>query len=112
MEGAHDVLTERLSLTSERHNARLPKGVPDELNPLMPVNRMCFLPKRFLSSHSGFDRDDLQGYLDLFAVAMNPPADKMEKAANVFDRVRRYPKAMRYRDFYRIKSSSDAHGRG
>jgi hypothetical protein len=29
------------------------------------------LLKRFLSAHSGFDRNDMQGYLDLFSVAMN-----------------------------------------
>ena len=33
----------------------------------------------------GFDRTRLGGYLDLFWVMMNPPRDKMEKAAFVLD---------------------------
>jgi hypothetical protein len=78
MEGAHDVLVANLSLSSEVHNARLLKGIPDKQNPLEPVNRACFLLKRFLSSHPGFDRDNLQGYLDLFSVIMNPPQEKMD----------------------------------
>ena len=85
-------------------NARLLKGVPDELNPLYPVNRMCFLLKRFLGAHPGFDRDDLQGYLNLFHVIANPPEDKMEKAAMVLDRAMQCPKTVRFRSFYNVKS--------
>lgn len=106
MEGAHDILVSKLGLESERHNSKLLKGVPDELNPLGPVNRVCFLLKRFLKSHSGFDRDDLPGYLDLFSVAVNAPEDKLEKVAMVLDRAMRCPKTLRFRDFYNVNSSS------
>lgn len=106
MEGAHDILVSKLGLESERHNSKLLKGVPDELNPLEPVNRICFLLKRFLGSHSGFDRDDLPGYLDLFSVAVNAPEDKLEKVAMVLDRAMRCPKTLRFRDFYNINASS------
>jgi hypothetical protein len=108
MEKAHGVLVEKLSLTSEVYNARLLKGIPDKLNPLQPVNRLCFLLKRFLGAHSGFNRNDMQGYLDLFSVAMNPPEDKLEKVANVLDRAMRCPKTIRFREFYGKKPSSDA----
>lgn len=60
--------------------------------------------KLFLNSHSGFDRDDLEGYLDLFWVAMNPPSTKMEKAAFVLDLAMRNPKSLTYREFYKRKS--------
>jgi hypothetical protein len=107
LESAHNKLVRELGLTSSRYNARLLKGVPDELNPLDPVNRMCFLLKAFLRSHSGFDRGDMQGYLNLFHVMMNPPDDKLEKAAMVLDRAMRYPKTIRFRDFYNTNSRSD-----
>lgn len=107
MEGAHDILVEKLGLESERHNSKLLKGVPDKLNPLDPVNRICFLLKRFLASHSGFDRDDLQGYLDLFSVAVNEPENKLEKVAMVLDRAMRCPKTLRFREFYNVHPRSD-----
>lgn len=77
-----------------------------ELNPLQPVNRMCFLLKCFLRAHSGFNRGDIQGYLDLFSVAMNEPKDKLEKAALVLDRAMLYPNTLRFRDFYNVKPRS------
>ena len=40
------------------------------------VNELCNLLQRFLSSHSGFMRDELQGYLNLFSIIVNPPANK------------------------------------
>lgn len=106
MERAHEALVGPLGLVSQRHNATLLKGVTDELNPLNPVNRMCFLLKTFLRSHSGFNRDTLQGYLNLFWVAVNPPDDKLEKAAFVLDRAMTFPKTLRYREFYPTKTRS------
>lgn len=107
MEHAHSVLVDRLSLESEAYDAKLLKGLPDELNPLQPVNRLCFLLKCFLRAHSGFNRDNVQGYLNLFSVAMNPPADKLEKAAFVLDRAMRCPKTLRFRDFYNVKPRTE-----
>ncbi|MDR0500664.1 MAG: hypothetical protein LBG97_05400, partial [Coriobacteriales bacterium] len=72
------------------------------------VNRICFLLKSFLMSHPGFDRDDMQGYLDLFHVMMNKPVDKMEKAALVLDRAMRYPKTIRFREYYNVNSRSES----
>lgn len=103
MERSHSALVADLGLASEAHDAALLKGVADGLNPLQPVNRACFLLKRLLGSHPGFDRSDLQGYLDLFHVASNPPDDKMAKAAFVLDRAMRYPKTVRFRKFYNVK---------
>ena len=108
METAHNKLVKELKLKSEAHNGKALMGVPDDLNPMDPVNRVCFLLKAFLRSHSGFDRDDLQGYLDLFHVIANEPGDKLEKAAFVLDRAMRCPVSLRFRDFYNVKPSSGA----
>jgi hypothetical protein len=35
--------------------------------------------KLFLNAHSGFIREDLQDYLNLFCFVMNPPRDKHKK---------------------------------
>lgn len=64
------------------------------------MNRLCFLLKLFLDAHSGFDRDDVGGYLDVFWVMMNPPAEKMAKAAFVLDRAMRVPAKVTFREFY------------
>ena len=104
------MLVGRLGLEDESYDARLLRGIDDELNPLQPVNRMCFLLKCFLRAHPGFDRDDVQGYLDLFSVAMNDPADKLEKAALVLDRAMLCPNTLRFRDFYNVKPSSEGCG--
>jgi hypothetical protein len=74
----------------------------------MTVNRICFLLKSFLRSHPGFDRSDMQGYLDLFHVMMNKPENKMEKAALVLDRATRYPKTIRFREYYNVNSRSES----
>lgn len=108
MEGAHDILVSKLSLDSRSHNAKLLAGVPDSENPLYPVNRKCYFLKRFLEAHSGFDRGDMRGYLNVLFVAMNAPEDKLEKVASVLDRAMRYPKTIRFRQFYSKNTSPEA----
>lgn len=49
----------------------------------------------------------LGGYLDLFWMMMNPPCDKMEKAAFALNRAIRNPRTLRRRDFYARKPRSD-----
>jgi hypothetical protein len=109
-ENGHNKLVKELGLRSEVYPSRKYSRLPDAQNPLADVNHLCYLLKRFLGSHSGFDRGNLEGYLDLFWVMMNPPAEKMEKAAFVLNRAMDNPKYLSYRDFYSHKGSSEAHG--
>ena len=106
MEKAHRKLVEELELKEEVYNSKLISKLDDADNPLGDVNRLCYLLKRFLNSHSGFDRNDLDGWLNLFSVMMNPPANKMEKAVFMLNRAMGNPKTLRFRDFYNIKPSS------
>jgi len=78
-ESAHKKLIKELELKSITYASKDLKGLPDKDNPMNPVNRVHAILKSFLNSHSGFNRDDLQGYLNLFALITNPPADKLEK---------------------------------
>ena len=105
MERAHRKLVDELELREEVHNSKSISKLDDAENPLGDVNRLCYLLKSFLNSHSGFDRDDLDGYLDLFSVMMNPPANKMEKVVLVLNRAMDNPKTLRFRDFYNVKPS-------
>lgn len=106
MEGSHEVLVREPGLTEEAHDPRRTRTLPDKENPLHEASELCYLPGLFLNSHSGFDRARLEGYLDLFHVMMNPPDEKMEKAACVLDRAMRFPYTLRYREYYRKKTSS------
>ena len=105
-EKAHNLLVRRLGLDSETYDSREIKDLPDKDNPLREVNRLCFLLKAFLDRHNGFDRESLPDWLNLFYVIMNPPNNKLEKAALVLDRAMTCPKTLRYRDYYQRKRRS------
>jgi transposase-like protein len=99
-ESAHNKLVKELSLKSVSYDSKMLKGLPDNENPLNPVNRVHAILTKFLNSHSGFNRKDLQGYLNLFALVSNPPSDLLEKVELVVKMAFQHPKLLRYRDFY------------
>ncbi|QUC04148.1 hypothetical protein [Atopobium sp. oral taxon 416] len=105
-ERSYSVLVERLSWESVEYDAGEISRMPDRDNPLRSVNRPCFLLETFLNSHSGFDRHDLPGWLELFHAMMDGPADKIEKAAMVLGCALRVPKTLSDREFFGIKPSS------
>lgn len=99
-EVAHRKLIRELSLESTTYSSKKLKGLPDNENPMNPVNRVHAILKKFLNSHSGFRREHLQGYLNLFAFVTNPPADLLEKVELVVKMGFQNPKLLRYREFY------------
>lgn len=103
-ESAHIKLVQELNLKSVVYSSKDLKGLPDRDNPLNPVNRVHAIMKKFLNSHSGFLRDDIQNYLNLFAFVTNPPSDMLEKVELVIKLAFQNPKSLRYRDFYSINS--------
>ena len=107
-ENSHNAVVRELGLVSEAHDSREVKRLPDDENPLWKVNRLCFLLRLFLDGHSGFDRTNFGGWLDLFSVMVNPPEDRLKKVAMVLDRAMSFPNTLRYRDFYNQKGSSEA----
>ena len=54
-EKSHNVLIERLNLTSETYNSSITKGLKDSENPLDPINNIHSLIKRFMRSHGSYD---------------------------------------------------------
>lgn len=97
-EVTHKKLVGSLNLTSQAYSSKDMKGLADSENPLNPVNRIHSLLKMFLNAHSGFDRDDLQGYLDLYAFVINPPVEPLEKVETIINLAFEHPKTLRYRD--------------
>ena len=86
------------ALPSEEYGAKELKGLEDFENPLDPVNHLHYLIKRFLYAHSGFERSEILGYLNLYAFVLNPPADKLEKVDILLNLVFQNPKLLRFRD--------------
>lgn len=99
-ESSHAKLIQELSLNSITYASKDLKGLPDKENPMNPVNRAHAILKKFLNAHSSFGRDDLQGYLNLFAFVTNPPGDLLEKVDLAIKTAFENPKSLRYRDYY------------
>ncbi len=105
-DSAHKKLVEALSLNSVAYASNDLKGLPDKDNPMNPVNRAHAVLKRFLYAHSGFNRNNLQGYLNLFAFVTNPPNDLLEKVELVINTAFNNPKTLRYRELFPINKGN------
>lgn len=100
---AHSMLVEKLDLKSEVYDSKEIKKLADNENPLKRVNEVHARLKNFLNAHSSFDRESLQGYLNLFSLAMNPPTDELEKVEILLNFAFKTRKTLRYRSFYRVE---------
>lgn len=99
-ERSHSILITNLELNEEKYNSKELAKLEDKDNPLSTVNHSCALLKKFLKGHSGFDRDEIQGYLDLFAFLMNPPLEPLEKVKILLVCSLYIPETLKYRDYY------------
>ena len=103
-EKSHKKLIRDLCLIDEQHPTKETKGLEDFENPLDPVNHIHYLTKRFLYSHSGFDRSQIQDYLNLYSFILNPPFDKLEKVDIMLNLVFQNPKLLRFRDQFNVNT--------
>lgn len=99
-DNTHSILIEKLGLSSEAYDATEIKALPDRKNPLHRVNEVHARLKNFLYAHTSFNRDSLQGYLDLFSFAMNSPSDPLEKVDLLLNLSFKMSKTLRYRDMF------------
>ena len=102
-ENTHSKLIDELSLKSIVHQSSDLKGLEDKDNPLNPINQVHRMLKLFLYSHRSFNRDTLQGYLNLFTLVFNPPHNPMEKVEKLLNRAFSMSKTLRYRDHFGVK---------
>lgn len=58
-------------MTNEKYNSSELKKLDDNNNPLQPINHVCDILRKFLNSHSSFNRDNLQDYLKLYCFMNN-----------------------------------------
>jgi hypothetical protein len=53
--------------------------LPDDENPLNPINSVHAILKNFFNAHNKFKCDDLLGHLNLLAFVINTPDELLEK---------------------------------
>lgn len=78
-EKAHRKLVKDLELEDENYSSHYLKKFTDKENPLRPINHQCDLIRQFLNTHSGFNREDLQNYLNLYCFMNSGHKKKLEK---------------------------------
>lgn len=105
-ENSHSVLVTALNLTETVYTSTELNGLEDDDNPLDRINNIHALLKLFLDSHSGFLREDIQGYLNLFAFIMNPPSNKLKKVELFLELAIKRKAQLRYRSFYKRKGEN------
>lgn len=98
---SHNSLIEALELKSIVHSTAETKGLKDKDNPLKPINDVIRALKTFLNSHKGFDRDNLQDYLNLFVFIYNKPHDESMKVYGLLQLLMRHRETLKYREFYK-----------
>ena len=97
-EKSHSVFIEKLSLKSIVHDADKIKKLKDKDNPLRSINRIHSLAKRFMRAHGGFDRDNLQDFMNLISFILNDPKDRYEKVDLFINMALNSPLRVKYRD--------------
>jgi len=83
--------------SEEIHKTSETKGLPDKKNPMDPVNRVHRLLELFLKRHGGYKREDLPGWLNLFAFWYNTRGTALEKAIKFIEIAVKKRKMLRYR---------------
>ncbi len=62
------------------------------------INEIHSLAKRFMRAHGGYDRDNLQDYMNLISFILNEPNDRYEKVDLLINMALNSPKRVKYRD--------------
>ena len=104
-DNSHIALIEMLHLNSEEHPSIETKNLKDGENPMYPINHYHSLLKRFMRAHGGFNRDNLQDWLNLFWFITNKPNDRYDKVLKFIELAISSPKRVKYRDVMSSKSA-------
>lgn len=108
-ENSHLKLIGDLQLKSIVHSTKETKGLDDKHNPMRPINVICLALRSFLDAHSGFDRKELNDYLNLFSFITNKPKDKLLKIEYLLKLAFYTTETVRFRDYY-VKKSLNKEG--
>lgn len=102
-EKSHKILIEDLNLKDECYSSSWLKGKSDEENPLRPINHQCDLIRQFLNAHSGFIREDLQDYLNLYCFMNSKPRNKLKKVSMLLEMALNTKASLKYRELFESK---------
>ena len=97
-EKSHNILVERLNLSQEVYKANDTKKLDDEDNPLYKINHLHSLIKRFMKAHGGYNRDDLQDWMNLICFILSKPYDRYDKIKKFIEIAINTPSRVKYRD--------------
>lgn len=103
-ERAHNILVQRLGLTSIEYNAKMLTGLDDKENLLAPINDVHNQIEKFPDAHAGLNRAHLQDYLNLFVYIKNTPGEPLEKVDKLIEMGLTKPILLRYRSLYAKKT--------
>ena len=101
-EKSHKVLINKLKLIDECYKSAELKILEDKENPLRKINHQCDLLRQFLNAHSGFDRKDLQNYLNLYCFMNSGKHSKLEKVNELLILCLTTKVSLKYRNFYKV----------
>ena len=105
-EKSHKILVKELNLVNKSYNSKYLKKLDDKNNPLDKINNQCDLLKKFLFAHSGFNRDDLQNYLNFFCFMNSKPINRLEKVDILLNLALTTKVKLKYRDLFEINTKS------
>ena len=97
-ERAHSILIEKLQLTHDVYDTKTTRGLKDADNPLDPINEIHALAKRFMREHGGFNRDNLQDWMNLISFILSDPQDRYEKVDLFINMALNSSNVVKYRD--------------
>lgn len=103
-EKSHSVLVDELNLKSISYSSTWLKDKKDDDNPLRPINHQCDLIRQFLNAHSGFDRADLQDYLNLYSFMNSGHKNKLKKVHDLIALALTTNVTLEYRELFKPKS--------
>lgn len=101
-EKSHNKLVKDLQLINEEYKSTYLKYLDDKENPLRPINHQCDLIKKFLNTHSGFDRKDLQGYLNLYCFMNSGHKKRLEKVNEFIELALKTKVTLTYRENFDV----------
>lgn len=97
---SRNILIKELNLKEEFYKATTPNKTKDEDNHLRKVNHHCANIRDFLDAHPGFNRDELQDYLNLYSFKYNTKGTNLEKAEKILELSLNSNKTITFREYY------------
>lgn len=97
-ERSHGILIRKLKLTDEVYSTEMTKNMDDNENPLNPINRIHALSKKFMKAHGGYDRNNLQDWMNLIWFILSKPENRYEKIEKFIELPLNSPRRVKYRD--------------